>query len=182
MDFARELLRASKLAARKCRKIALSTGTFVAPNVLAHEYASESEAAFKALTYGNLLKKVSEPNELCLEPMRFYLDVDLAYCKGGLTWQQDNSKIHLVEVKRVSKKKRSAAVLASDLNEVRADLENLHRAHKKFTESVLTEILAFIDIDAGGRRGYSKKLEILRPAIENDLGEQLLAGVNLVMC
>ncbi len=182
MSFLQGLSVACKKSSSECRKISEETMFFIDRGTRDSEvYGSESEATFKAILYNRLRGLCTRPNELALEPLRVYENVDLAYCKGGLTWREDQSEVHLIEVKEVAKQERKDALYAHNIKALIDDIESLQDAKKRFRNSVLISIAACVDHDS---KAYLSNL----PKLEKELPSELkrrganLTGINFIVC
>jgi hypothetical protein len=182
LHFLRKLNKASRLAATEAREIASEMWLRIDTGVReSGVYGAESETVFKALLFEELRKLRVGRNELSLEPQRVYLNVDLAYCKGGLTWEHDKSEVCLVEVKQIAKQKRHDLPYSRNIDGIQEDVNNLWKARGWFPNSTLVAIAAFCDYDA---KTYVSKFPIVKSGLRKTLrGRGVnVSGIELIVC
>lgn len=182
MDFLDILKPAAQISAAACRKIARETAGSIDPALVggSNPYGSESEARFKAFLDGNLLHVV-DGKDLSLEPGPVYSNVDLVYCKGGLTWRLDNSEVVLIEVKRAAKLKTSDGLVSNAIREIEGDVRNLQSAKLQFKNARLVSIVAFVDYDA---ETYDAEIPSLEKHMLNQFAQNgtIVSEVAFILC
>ena len=184
--FEQGLSSAADWAADRCREISNATSSKLDKETAKSEvYGAEGEAAFKALLFSRL-REGRPLNSISLEPGNVYGNVDLVHCETGLTWRSDDSRVNLVEVKRIAKDNGTGLLVRRNIvgrGGIKHDLEKLQNLTGAFPKAERFEVLAFVDSDTADyysrRRRRSWRRIILAQLADEDAPA---GGVRLVVC